>query len=249
MVKKDTNPDGVLEGCVRALTQACVYGIETHKVMTQVYARATPVPFDICRFFTGIVTSASSAGFTFGVYFSLYNHLGPENPMAGPIASTAVSFIKQPISNSIRLMQAGMAPNAFKAGRRILQAHGIRGLYSGYCVNLAEDMIEWDMRARLYDAMRQTAFTGPPELVGAFIGALSGMLSAWVTAPFDTIKTNMAVMASRNHSNQDFLHVTFSILKKGGLPMLYRGAHLRALSSGLKFAMFYSILEAAQKSR
>jgi hypothetical protein len=242
----EKKPDGLTEGLARAVTQACVYAIEARKTMVQVYTHAAPMTFDPWRFLTGALTSASSAGLIFGMYFYIYNNLNG-HPLASPIASTCVSIIKQPISNSIRLMQAGVAPNIFKASRRIFFAHGVGGLYNGYFVSLCEDMIEWDVRARLYDRMHRIPHALPPEVAGAAFGALSGILAAWITTPFDTIKTSMAMMAARNHSHQGFLQVTFSLFQKGGIPTFYRGANYRAISSGLKFALFYSIVEAKKK--
>lgn len=243
--------NGFTEGAARAITQGCVYALESQKTMIQLYARAAS-SVDPLRFLVGSLTSASAAGLVFGAYFNIYHSIGAQNPLAGPVAATCVSVIKQPLSNTIRLMQAGVAPNVFQASRKIVSAQGVGGLYKGYGVSLAEDMIEWDMRMRLYDELKgMLPIVGwlPAECVGAVIGAMSGMMAAWVTTPFDTVRANMAMLATRRPTaRQDTLRVIGAMWKKGGLPMMYRGARLRAMSSGVKFAMFYAIVEAAKRA-
>lgn len=227
---------GWKEGVARGLSQACVYAIEAQKSACQVGIRELQTDFP--RFFKGMLESAVTSGFVFGMYFTTYNHLGgPHNVVASPIATFVTSLVKTPISNGIRLRQVGYANDLMGATRRIIKLQGPRGLYAGYMLSVIEDMIEFDLRIRLYNALRKyTADNNVPAHVG--VGAIAGMAAAYVTSPFDTIRANMTV------TGQPAIACIADIFKRGGATGFYKGAHLRMASNGVKYGLFFMIYEA-----
>jgi Mitochondrial carrier protein len=226
---------GVEEGIARALTQGCIYGLEARKTIQQV-CKKSPIQ-DPVRMLGGMITSMLASGIVFSSYFSVYHGIGAANPWAGPVAAGAVSSIKQPISNMMRLLHTGITPNIVAAGCKIVRVQGVRGLYCGYTASLAEDLIEWDVRTRLYEGM-----CGATGGSGAVLGGVAGMMAAWITTPFDTVRANAAIAATKSQG-ANVLSLAINMYSTGGLKSLYRGARLRAISSGLKMALFYAILE------
>jgi len=101
------------------------------------------------------------------------------------------------------------------------------------------------MRVRTYRAVREIlqSYTHVSPAVALGIGALSGMMAAWITTPFDTIRAHLAVEATKNGNKQSPLHITHNLIQRGGVQRLYSGASVRAIASGMKSAMFYVIFE------
>jgi hypothetical protein len=240
--------DGLREGVARGLSQACVYCLEAQKTLLQVYGKIPVMePAKLLHMTTkGMLESVLTSGIVFGTYFSVYNGIGMTNPLAGPLATFTTSVIKIPISNSMRLLQAGMAPSLIGATSKILKAQRMRGLYSGYGVSILEDLIEMDMRIRLYNEMKKRVPDGSNPAVGVGLGAISGMLASWVTTPFDTIRAHMAIAASTHKKNQSAWRTTCRLYRKTGIKGMYCGSHMRALSNGMKCALFFMFFEMLQ---
>lgn len=240
--------DGLREGVARGLSQACVYCFEAQKTILQVYGKIPNVPakklFEMMT--KGMVESAATSSVVFGSYFTVYHSIGSQNIWAGPVSAFATSFIKIPISNSMRLLQAGLADNVLDAGRKIVRAKKVRGLYGGYATSLCEDIIEFDLRTRMYNAVRGKVATKDqtnPQL-GMLIGGMVGMIAAWVTTPFDTIRAHIAVDAASKGKKRCIISTSRHLWNQGGVPAFYRGATIRAVSNAIKSALFYMFFEA-----
>lgn len=241
---------GLHEGIARGLSQACVYTLEAQKTLLQVYGKLPCVPpHKMVELLTrGMGQSILTSSTVFTCYFSVYNHVGMQNPLAGSIATFSTSLIKTPIANGMRLIQAGVAPHLPGAwGKIVKSAQGMRGLYSGYGTSMIEDIIEMDMRVRMYQALRKVAAQDSAlhPIVGLGLGAISGMLTSWITTPFDTLKANM-IMDSTQQKQICVWKTTKKIWKQGGVRALYRGGKVRAMSNGIKAALFYLFLEMLQ---
>lgn len=235
MTKEDSkvNGGGVYEGMARGISQACVYAIEARKSVVQTYGNTVcqfPHPQRMARH---MIESAVSSGVIFGFYFTTYNHIGMSNPLAGPISSLATSLLKIPISNGMRMIQVNKADNLLGATKKIVRMQGIRGLYNGYTLSLIEDMIEFDMRTRMYSAVK----TEDNLPLNVMIGALAGMLAAYVTTPFDTVRANMTVFG------KGAVQTIHTIYKNEGLLGFYKGGGLRTCSNGLKYSLFFMFFE------
>jgi hypothetical protein len=245
---KPKSPSGWQEGLARGVSQALTYAIEIQKTVEQVYGRGpqwTPGQWasNVGR---GIWQSSLTAGFVYHAYFTIYNALYP-SPWAGAVAAFATSVVKVPIGNCMRVLQATNAPTILHIGANIVRKRGPAALYSGYVLSLIEDIIEMDVRMRIY-----YAFMGPPDaaqdkaspspVTGLIVGSLAGSVAAAITTPFDTMRSQLAFM-NNNGQRMTSVQVLGHICKKNGPWALYRGAHLRATSIGLKAALYFACLE------
>lgn len=243
---------GVHEGIARGLSQACVYSLEAQKTLLQVYGKIPNVPphkmFEMLT--RGMLQSVFTSGTVFTCYFSVYNQVGIHNPFAGSIATFSTSLIKTPIANGMRLIQAGVASHLPDAWRKIVATKkglNVRSLYSGYGTSMLEDVIEMDMRVRMYQALRQTVSKDATinPVLGLGLGAVTGMFTSWITTPFDTLKANM-ILETTQQNQICVWRTTKKVWKQGGIRALYRGGTVRAISNGIKSALFYLFLEFLQ---
>lgn len=241
--------DGLREGIARGLSQACVYVFEAQKTVLQVYGKLpNQTAIRMIEMMTkGMMQSATTSSIVFGSYFTVYHTVGPSNLWAGPVSAFATSFIKIPISNSMRLMQAGLAENVVDAGRKIVKAKSVRGLYGGYATSLMEDIIEFDLRTRMYNAIKQHMTKNKESMhpqMGMVFGGIAGMVAAWVTTPFDTIRAHIAVDAASTTKRRCIASTAQHLWNQGGIPAFYRGATIRAISNAVKSALFFMFFEA-----
>lgn len=240
----NTNGNGVIEGVARSASQACVYLLEFNKTQLQVYGhipRYTPNEL-VGHLSKGIVSSTISAGFVYSAYFSIYNQF-PNKAFAGVAATLVTSVIKIPIANSMRVLQTKNHPHVFSAGKSILKAQGIHGIYSGYSLSLVDDYFDMEVRLRIYSFLRNLI----PEKdmnpsLGLMMGAISGSIAAAVTTPLDTIRCHLAV-ASVNAKKKNMFLTINHMMKTGGLPIFIRGIGYRASSNALRTALFYLFYE------
>lgn len=236
----DKRADGLREGIARGISQACVFCIEAGKSAQQIGSQNVLMSRwqkDPIRLVRTMAESAMSSGVVFGTYFTVYNHIGMANPLAGPIASIFTSFIKIPIGNAMRCVHVGLSPCLVSGTKRIVKLQGVRrGLYSGYGLSLIEDMIENDMRTRLYVYIKERAPDNVAYCVGC--GALAGMIASFVTTPFDTVRANMILCQKK--ATDAFLDL--------GFMGLYKGAGHRVVSNGMKYALFFMTFEMLQRT-
>ena len=236
---------GIREGVARCFSQAFVYGIEAHKTLLQVHGSVPKFPLDVMvkQWTSGILTSSITSGVIFGTYFSVYHRIEPHF-MAGTVASVATSVIKIPISNGMRMMQSGHAPSLGKALVKISRAQSWRGLYSGYCLSLLEDIIEFDLRNRIYKELRSRHRDREilHALTGCIYGSISGAVAAGVTTPIDTVRSHLAVHAG-TATKVHPLMVASTLVRSHGLQGLYRGVSMRITSNIVKSGLFFTVLE------
>lgn len=133
----------------------------------------------------------------------------------------------------MRMVHVNKAQHIANATKKIVRMQGVRGLYSGYTLSVLEDIIEFDMRTRMYSSVKTDNIA-----LNIGYGALAGMLAAYVTTPFDTIRANMTVY------QQGAMHTIHDLYKKEGLLGFYKGGTLRMCSNGVKYALFFMFFEA-----
>lgn len=236
MTQKEDNDQavegGFREGLARGISQALVYSIEAKKSLLQICCAPHVPPKRPLQVIRGMLESAITSAIVFGMYFTSYNHIGMMNPLAGPISSFLTSLVKIPISNGMRMVHVNKADSLLGAIKRIIKLNGSCGLYNGYGLYLLEDVIEFDMRTRLY-----TSFKTDNMVTNVGYGALSGMAAAYFTTPFDTIKANMTV------HNTNVVHACKNIISTSGIKGLYRGGTMRMYSNCIKYTMYFMMFE------
>lgn len=237
--------NGIKEGIARCCSQACIFGIDAHKTLLQVHGYIPKLPHHVIlhRWTVGMLTSSLTSGLVFGTYFSVYNRLH-DHIMAGTVASLATSVIKIPISNCMRVMQSGGARNIIRAGKKIVRRHTWRGLYTGYFLSLVEDIIEFDLRTRIYKAIKSTWNSEKNPGVGFANGAISGAVVAGLTTPFDTVRSKLITQTTASCGSFGYsMRLAHMMYVQHGITGLYRGVGMRVLSNAIKSALFFSIFE------
>lgn len=250
---------GINEGIARALSQGCVYPIETRKTLMQVYGTIPklkiPYTITVDKWINGLATSCITAGIVFCSYFTVYNRFKP-SPFAGSIAAFLTSFIKLPFGNSMRLMQCGTSNNIFQASHKLCKNEGFKGLYNGYTLCVIEDAIDMDLRVRLYNLFQNNhnklnikaknnsnqstaSLLNPLTCIG--YGALAGSISCGLTTPFDTIRARMCFNTAMK-TNTSAINIGRMILLNEGIYGFYKGAPLRVTSNALKSGLFFWFL-------
>ena len=225
---------GHREGMARAMSQLLTYPFEAKKACLQVGKASV-------NCYQGMFQSSITAGIVFGSYYHVYHNLNP-HPLASCIASFVTSFIKIPIGNCIRVLQLNpQHTHLVRSGKKILQKKGIKGLYNGYGLSMIEDMIESYVRETMYIHLKH--IHPNHSIVHLGTGAISGAVGAAVTTPLDTLRTHLAHASIYNKPN-DLFYLSRQLIHTNGYTALFRGIHLRAFSCAVRYALFYSIMEA-----
>lgn len=242
--KDNQAANGLIEGIARGASQACVYVLEFQKTHLQVHGRIpTYTPAEMFHHISkGIVSSTLTSGIVYGTYFSVYNQI-TDKVAAGLAATFTTSLIKIPISNSMRVLQSGNHPHVLSAGRSIVRAQGVRGIYSGYGLSIVDDYLDMETRMRIYGFLR--GLVPEKEMnhnLGLVMGAIAGSVAAAVTTPFDTIKCNMAI-ASTGKNRVCMIKTVRNMYMDKGILVFMRGVGYRASSSAIRTALFYLFYE------
>lgn len=143
----------------------------------------------------------------------------------------------------MRVMQSGGARNILGASKKIIRRHGWQGLYAGYFLSLLEDIIEFDLRTRIYKALKMSTNGDKNACHGLVHGAFSGALVAGLTTPFDTIRSKLITQAQKPCSFGYSMQLAQMMYAQHGIRGLYRGVGMRVLSNAMKSAVFFSIFE------
>lgn len=242
---------GWKEGLARTMSQACTYVVDVQKSLVQIHGKnhVFSVPQMINAFQQGVLQSSLTAGIVYGTYFQVYKSCNGE-PYANALATFVTSVIKIPISNCMRLIQLHPKDklNIITSGKRILRNQGARGLYSGYMLSYVEDFIEMELREKLFQAFDKWCVENRIPIhshqIGFIGGALSGSSVAFLTTPFDALRCHMAYEAGTTmHRRVNLVHTVCTIFSQQGCYAFYRGANLRAMSTGLRMALFYMFVK------
>ena len=239
-------PHGVHEGIAKGISQGLVFGIESHKTLYQVHGFIPKLPTKqiICRWTSGLLSSCSLAGLVFFSYYSIYNRviLSQFASFAGPISSFVTSSFKIPASNGMRMLLCGKVSNVIDGCKHLYRSNKLRGLYSGYRVSLFEDIIEMDMRNRIYKRF-SSKNKNKNVVYNTIVGTVAGSFASGITTPFDTLRLHMSLTPSVRNP----MEVCNSIIEKNGVFALYRGVRMRVASNAIKHITFFLILEIMKK--
>jgi len=229
-VSKYKTPTGTREGIAKSLSNALAYGVDSRKTLYQFHGFIPTLPKDLLikRWFNGITTSSFTAGFVYYLYYSVYNRL-ITTPYAGPLSALATSFIKLPISNSIKIMQLARVDNLIEGFKYLGKS---KTLYSGYALSLIEDTIELDIKNRLYNTFKKNNSI----FYNILVGTCSSSVASAFTTPFDNVRLQMCT----GGLNDKPLTIFKNLLKTNSM---YKGAKFRVLSNMTKNMSFFFIFE------
>lgn len=242
---------GWKEGLARTMSQACTYIIDVQKSLVQIHGKKGGLELSQLwgAFHQGVLQSSLTAGIVYGTYFQVYKSCN-EQPYANAVATFATSLLKIPISNCMRLIH--LTPhetkNILSAGKKIIRNQGAKGLYHGYTLCYIEDYIEMEFRDKIFNWFdlwcKQNNLPFRPHEIGLIGGALSGASVAFITTPFDTLRCHLAYQSGTMYQQKiNIVYTVSHIISEKGCMSLYRGANLRAMSTGLRMALFYMFMK------
>eukprot|EP00775_Hariotina_reticulata_P005483 gene5483-5718_t len=121
---------------------------------------------EVASLYKGVVSAATGAGIIIGAYFAFYSTSkrflrertdwkeGQVAFVSGATAAVGSGVVKVPIAVCIRSVQAGVYPNVVQAARSIVQAAGVRGLFTGFLPTLLEDVPDMAVKFAVYETLR-----------------------------------------------------------------------------------------------
>lgn len=131
---------------------------------------------------------------------------------------------------------------------------GLRGLYKGASACLARDVPFSAIYFPTYNHLKRDVFHESPtkklgilQLLSA--GAIAGMPAAYLTTPFDVIKTRLQVEARKGETSYTGLtHAAKTILKEEGATAFFKGGPARIMRSSPQFGFTLAAYEFLQRS-
>lgn len=267
-----TGQEVVAGGVARTSAQAVIHPIDTLKVRMQYREVGKKVlesahtkfhlrALDHAKtLYKGCGSAAGGAGIAMSAYFAFYsvatNALQEHTDMsvstvalvAGGFAAFGSAFVKVPLALTIRSVQAGVYKNPLAAGRAVVAASGVRGLFTGLTPTVLEDIPDMAFKFAAYETMRtlHTQWTGKARNEASahedlLMGGAAGAAAAAATTPFDVVKTRMMVTAAKQPTvARSALHV----YRSSGLGGFFLGVGPRTLANGINSALFFCLFEA-----
>ncbi len=233
--------NGMQEGIARCVSQMVTHPFEQKKIQLQVHGINSRLSL------RGMFQASFASGLIYSGYFTLYNML-EHHPLASTISSMVTSLVKIPTNNSIRLFFALPATKTIvECGHKIYTMNGVKGLFTGFRVNILEDIIETNIRDHFYKVFKKSSSIDNSihtHVHNTCIGAVAGSLAAGLTTPFDCIKSNLVYYASQTKFNPAFKkEVIQQYYLKHGILGLYQGCFMRMSNNAIRYALFYFILQ------
>lgn len=174
--------------------------------------------------------------------------------LSGFLARVVAVSITTPLE-LVRTLQSGGRTQRFDhIARKIVAQDGITGLYRGWIPTLLRDCPYSAIYWFSFDAVRPlyTALFGDssPSFATFSSGASAGMIAAFITHPFDVVKTKrqLAVLpSSGSPSSTSQPQISFaSILRNEGVKGLYRGLSMRLVTVIPASAIMITVYEAVK---
>ncbi|GAV64414.1 Mito_carr domain-containing protein [Cephalotus follicularis] len=151
----------------------------------------------------------------------------------GTKSSWSSSVVKDNIRMKPSAQLSGYYEELFQDGCSIYKAHGLKGLYAGYCSTLARDVPFAGLMVMFYEALKELTDYGKQKwnlthhvngsIEGLVLGGLAGGFSAYLTTPLDVIKTRMQVQGSTVRY-ESWLDAVQKIWKTEGVEGMFRGS-------------------------
>lgn len=136
----------------------------------------------------------------------------------------------------------------------IIRNLGLVGLYKGATACLARDVPFSAIYFPTYSHLKRDLFgESPTKKMGVvqllISGAIAGMPAAYLTTPFDVIKTRLQVEARKGETTYNGLtHAAKTIYKEEGFRAFFKGGPARILRSSPQFAFTLAAYEVLQSS-
>ncbi|CAG9952079.1 unnamed protein product [Clonostachys rosea f. rosea IK726] len=218
--------------------------------------------FGIRSIYTGCSTLAVGATFKAGVRFMTYDsvknaladekgHLSPmRGILAGMLAGSVESIVAVTPTERIKtalIDDARSGQRQFRGASHalqlIIQRHGLPGLYRGLVSSTLKQSMTSATRMGSYNILKETAkrYNLPQNSAVTFgTGAVAGIITVYVTQPFDTTKTR-----AQSAKGETFMVALRSILSEGGVKGFWAGSTMRLgrliFSGGIIFTVYEKV--------
>lgn len=192
------------------------------------------------------------------------------NLVTGAVARVSAGFVMMPVTVlKVRYESDYYAYRSlWGAGRDIVRAEGVRGLFSGFGATAIRDAPYAGLYVVFYEQAKKTlgAVMRPVTPAAAssstmnvpsgsstastnfLSGALAAGLATTITNPFDVVKTRVQLMPSKY---KNMMRATKLVLAEDGMRSLFGGLGLRmgrkALSSALAWTVYEELIMRAER--
>ncbi|RKP19324.1 S-adenosylmethionine mitochondrial carrier protein [Rozella allomycis CSF55] len=153
--------------------------------------------------------------------------------IAGCIGELSACLIRVPIDILKQRTQVGMSPNNLSVLKTLIRHEGISGLYAGYLSTIFRESLDNGINLRNTERY-------------ALYGSIAGGLSAFVTTPFDVIKTRIMLSSKDSYLRKKGAIFGFKhVLRHEGLAILFKGALPRTCWISLGGFIFFGVYESS----
>lgn len=151
-------------------------------------------------------------------------------------------------------MKKGVQATPKRSALWIIRNLGLVGLYKGATACLARDVPFSAIYFPTYSHLKSGMFgESPTHKLGIFqlltAGAIAGMPAAYLTTPFDVIKTRLQVEARKGETSYTGLtHAAKTIFKEEGFKAFFKGGPARIFRSSPQFGFTLAAYELLQST-
>ncbi|KAK8803873.1 hypothetical protein WA158_001567 [Blastocystis sp. Blastoise] len=237
-------------------SDAPVFPVDTIK--TRLQARAGTASISLTsHLFRGFPLAMLGSAFTFSTHWTIYEaskrtltpiankyHIWMPFVYACSVvnAQMIASCIRAPVETVKQQMQAGLYDRTIDCIKSLSKQGGIKAFYNGYasllCKNIPYDVCEMT----LYEVIRNLSQLKTTEILS--LAFCSSSVTAWLTTPFDVVKTRMMLSAGKKYSVYTSVPGTMELIfKEEGLKALWSGAIARVVQVGVNGAIFFAAFE------
>ncbi|KAF0357396.1 mitochondrial carrier [Gigaspora margarita] len=170
-----------------------------------------------------------------------------ENLIAGMVARGSIGFVMMPIT----IVKIRYESNLYKyksiwgALSSIIKTDGIKGLFYGYGATAIKDAPTSGLNVLFYErfklALQDYSSSLSPTAMHMISGTFAGSMSAFITQPFDMLKTRIQLKPSE-YSNM--FRGASKVLKEEGLLRFFDGLTLRLGRKTMQNAIGWTLFEA-----
>jgi len=248
-------------------TDVIFYALDSYKIMKQ---NNQPIrPANLLR---GVLPNVLMGSATsFGIFFGLYNvskrkldamrcSSGMSVLISSIVAGVPSSFVAIP-ADTVKKRMVLHGQGAAQCCAFLYKSYGIQGFFIGWQANLVKDLPFIALKMTLYEGMARAyldlkgvkqqsgARHGVDLLTGgetAGVGFASGLLTAVITTPLDTINTRLK--SGRLSHDMGLLAAGRHVLAQEGLAALFSGLAPRAVIVSLGSTFFWSFYASCRTS-
>lgn len=161
--------------------------------------------------------------------------------VAAVFGEAAACLFRNPFELIKQNLQIGNYSTGKEALVSIYNENGVRGLYRGYMIMVFREIPFGIIQYPLYEVLKNKASKNKQSLSAldyCLCGAKAGGIAAFLTTPFDVIKTRIMTKQHALELNK-IIHTTKSIYINEGILQFFSGVHVRMTYISIGGMMFF----------